>query len=625
MVRKKYAGNLRHYLPKWELITQNKTILEWIKGIRLNFIVKPRRFSKRRQLLNSKEIKLYQEAINDLLKIGAVSVTLPSRNNFLSPYFLTKKANGKTRFILNLKKLNSHILAPHFKLEDSRMVCKLLSKNYYVSNIDLKDAYFLLSIHKHYKRFLCFEFQNTHYHFNCLPFGLNIAPYIFTKIFKPIVSFLRRKQIFLVVYLDDLLIIAKDKYKCQLDTNTVTKLLKSLGFLINTEKSNLVPSQEIKFLGFIYNTHNMTMSLPQDKIISLRNIIQKISKKSQIKIRTFASLVGSLAAACPVIKYGWVHIKLLERDKYLNLHNNNSNYDKHMLISKESKHELNWWLKHITNVQDIKPKSFTIEIFTDASTSGWGASCDGKNIHGFWDEHEQSMHINYLEIKAAFYGLKSFSKNKSNIRILLRIDNVTAISCINKGGSIKFKKLNQATRLLWDWCESNNLLVFASYISSIENINADAASRCLSIESEYELNNKMFQNIVDTFGKPDIDLFATKLNTKCRKYVSWYPDPNSISTDAFTLKWSNLTFYAFPPFQIIARVLEKVKEDKATGVIVVPHWPNQPWYPLFNELLNCTPIIFPPSKDLLISPFRGKHPLCNSLFLVAGKISGWSS
>lgn len=597
-------------------------ILKWVKGIKIPFISKPEKYPLPKIKISEREITSYTVVINELLDIGAISKNLPSKNNFLSPYFLATKPSGKKRFILNLKNLNNHILAPHFKLEDAKTVSKLLSKNCYLCSIDLQDAYFLLPIHCQYKKYLCFEFRNFHYQFNCLPFGLNIAPYIFTKLFKPVVSYLRLKGIFLVVYLDDILIIASSKSKCQKDTKTVMKLLKKLGFLINKEKSNLLPSQKIKYLGFIYNTVTMTRSLPQKKINSLEKIIKNLLKKSQVKIRDFARLVGSLVAACPAIKYGWMHMKALERNKYLGLKNNNKNYDKHMFISNASKLELKWWLTHLNNDQDIKVRDFALEIYTDASTSGWGAFCNGEKIHGFWDEREKQMHINCLEIKAAFYGLKSFTKKNRNIRVLLRIDNTTAISCINKGGSIKFLELNRVTKLLWDWCESRKLQIFASYIPSGENIEADTESRSLSVESEYELNDLEFKKIVYKFGVPNIDLFATKLNSKCEKYVSWFPDPDSVSVDAFTLKWSKLFFYAFPPFQIISKVLEKIKQDRATGILVVPLWTAQPWFPLFNELLVEDTLIFLPRKDLLISPFRNEHPLANTISLVAGKLSG---
>ncbi|KAJ8926596.1 hypothetical protein NQ314_021022 [Rhamnusium bicolor] len=82
------------------------------------------------------------------------------RNQFLSSYFLIKEPNGKNRFILNLKKLNSFILVSHFKLEDYRTVLNFLSRDCFIAKLYLQDAYFLLPIDKKYRKYLKFKFAN---------------------------------------------------------------------------------------------------------------------------------------------------------------------------------------------------------------------------------------------------------------------------------------------------------------------------------------------------------------------------------------------------------------------------------------------------------------------------------
>ena len=68
--------------------------------------------------------------------------------------------------------------------------------------------------------------------------------------------------------------------------------------------------------------------------------------------------------------------------------------------------------------------------------------------------------------------------------------------------------------------------------------------------------------------KPEIDLFATNINTEFSKYVY---------IDAFSIDWLHLKFYAFPPTSVIPRVLAKVKQDSAEGIIVLPFWPTKVW------------------------------------------------
>ena len=189
-------------------------------------------------------------------------------------------------------------------------------------------------------------------------------------------------------------------------------------------------------------------------------------------------------------------------------------------------------------------------------------------------------------------------------------------------GGIHFENLNNITGEIWRWCKVRNIWIFASYIASKDNFEADTESRKLEPETEYELSDFAFREIVEVFGIPDIDLFASRINHKCWKYVSWKKDPGSEAIDAFTLIWKDTFFYAFPPFSLILKVLRKIKRDRAEGIVVVLDWPAQPWYPLFHSMLVTDSLIFKPNINLLISCNREQHPLWRTLSLVAGSLSG---
>ncbi|KAL7288497.1 hypothetical protein TKK_0017462 [Trichogramma kaykai] len=188
-------------------------------------------------------------------------------------------------------------------------------------------------------------------------------------------------------------------------------------------------------------------------------------------------------------------------------------------------------------------------------------------------------------------------------------------------GGTHFKHLDNAAYEIWRWCEDRNLIVYAAYISSKDNYEADEESRQLEPETEYSLSREAFEMITNKFGRPTIDIFASRANTKCEAYFSWRRDPNSVVVDAFTCPWTNLSFYAFPPFSIILKVLRKIKRENAEGILVVPDWPSQPWFPLFNSLISSEPIKFLPNPNLLTSSNSKPHPMWKSLSLVAAKVS----
>lgn len=174
-------------------------------------------------VLTKNEKKDFNAIIENLIEIGAVSECTPCAEQFLSSIFLVPKPNGKKRFILNLKQLNKNIHADHFKLEDLRTAVKLMTRNCYMATCDLKDAYFLLKIHPHSRKILRFQFDDKTYEFNVLPFGLNTAPFVYTKLMKPVAKLLRLAGFISTIYLDDLYLIGHSYDDCLNNINTTVK------------------------------------------------------------------------------------------------------------------------------------------------------------------------------------------------------------------------------------------------------------------------------------------------------------------------------------------------------------------------------------------------------------------
>lgn len=150
-----------------------------------------------------KESARMQVAIDKLLRMGAIRRCVPYTGQFLSPYFLVPKPNGESRFMLNLKKLNASIATDHFKMEDWRTAQKLMTTGCFMATLDLQDAYFLVPLHEESCKFMRFVWNSCLFEFTCLPFGLCITPWIFTKIIKPVAGNLRSRGHQSIVYLND--------------------------------------------------------------------------------------------------------------------------------------------------------------------------------------------------------------------------------------------------------------------------------------------------------------------------------------------------------------------------------------------------------------------------------------
>ena len=72
----------------------------------------------------------------------------------------------------------------------------------------------------------------------------------------------------------------------------------------------------------------------------------------------------------------------------------------------------------------------------DASNMGWGARQGKLQTGGRWSQAETAHHINYLKLLAAFLALQCIAKSSNGITMQMKLDNVTAVTYINKLGEL---------------------------------------------------------------------------------------------------------------------------------------------------------------------------------------------
>ena len=79
-----------------------------------------------------------------------------------------------------------------FRMLTPRRLVQFIRPNDWFITIDLKDAYFHVPIHHRHRRFLRFAFGGIAYQFHALPFGLALAPRVFTKCVEAAIAPLRQ-------------------------------------------------------------------------------------------------------------------------------------------------------------------------------------------------------------------------------------------------------------------------------------------------------------------------------------------------------------------------------------------------------------------------------------------------
>ena len=106
------------------------------------------------------------------------------------------------------------------------------------------------------------------------------------------------------------------------------------------------------------------------------------------------------------------------------------------------------------------------------------------SIGGRWLPEETSCHINCLDLLAGALAVMSFTKNKAKAQVLLLMDNILAVTYINKMGGTHSPMLSFLANQLWDWYLTHNISVTARYIPGIQNVEADRELRVFLDASE---------------------------------------------------------------------------------------------------------------------------------------------
>ena len=134
-------------MEEWRTITNDHSVLSMVNGLVIPFHSTPSQtYIPSTPDWSPAETTALRSEINTLIRIGAVAACEPCDGQFISRIFLVPKADGSSRFILNLKPLNRFVVTHHFKMEDRKTVMRLLSRHCYMATIDLKDAYFMIPL-----------------------------------------------------------------------------------------------------------------------------------------------------------------------------------------------------------------------------------------------------------------------------------------------------------------------------------------------------------------------------------------------------------------------------------------------------------------------------------------------
>lgn len=619
------AGRLKKFEKCWRKITSDPNIIDIALHCHFEIDINNIEYKESHNWstnVNEIECKIIEQEIEKLLALKVIKKVDHQKGEFISPIFTRPKKDGEHRMILNLKNLNKFIKCHHFKMDCFESALTLVSKNCYMASIDIRHAYYSVPIAEELQKYLRFEWKGNIFQYVCLPNGLCCAPLLFTKLLKPVYAALRKLGHKNSGYIDDSLLVAEQYQKCKKNVEDTVELFENLGFIKHDKKSVLEPTQNITYLGNDVNSVEMIVTLPHNKVQKLILACSELYSKTSCIIRTVAHVLGLMVSTFSAVEYGPLFYRNIEREKIAALRLFQGDFNSKMFISDAMKQDLQWWIKNLSSQKrHINHGNPDYVITTDASLVGWGAECIGEQIQGRWLVEESSKHINVLELKAVYFAIKAFCREKRNIHVQIKCDNTTAICYLNSKGGVKSVELNDLAKAIWLWCIERDIWVSATHVPGIQN-EVDCLSRKFNDNVEWMLDISIFRKITEYWGTPEIDMFASRINRQVQRFASWHPDPEAEIIDSMSTSWSNVFLYAFPPFSMVGRCLQKILQDTAECILIAPAWETQNYYPMLMNMLIDYPVMLP-QEDILSIVNTGKiHPLMNKLRLIACRISG---
>lgn len=208
---------------------------------------------------------------------------------------------------------------------------------------------------------------------------------------------------------------------------------------------------------------------------------------------SYLSLLGKLTAAATVVPLGLLSLRPLQM--WLNsLHLDPSRLahrHKRVRVSHQCLMSLSKW-RNATYITQGVPLGYLPSrrevVHTDASSTGWGATWQGRMVQGTWSLQQSKDHINVLELMAVQLALEHFLPFLQGRHVLVRSDNTTVVYYINHMGGTRSRKLLTITRRLLVWAATRFCSLRATHIPGVRNVSADFLSRQRPLAGEWRLH-----------------------------------------------------------------------------------------------------------------------------------------
>jgi hypothetical protein len=310
-----------------------------------------------------------------------------------------------------------------------------------------------------------------------LAMGIRSAAYLCQRVTSAIKYIYYQSGFTLFNYIDDMAVCV-DYNKANFAFSTLETLLVDLGVKEAPDKS-CPPSHEMEFLGVLFNTKSMTMSVTPERLSEISHLIDSWLIKRKATKKQLQSLIGKLQFIAKCVRSGRIFISRL-LTIIPKLHKQHHRFS----INQEFRRDLLWWQKFLkvfngtTIIPDMAWLSPHSEFATDASLKACGGWYNNQYFSCVFPVHivDKDHHISTLELLTVMIALKLWASHFSNKRLKIHCDNEASVQVINTGRT-KDRQMLSIVREIAFISAVHNIQVKGTHVKGVENTFSDLLSR----------------------------------------------------------------------------------------------------------------------------------------------------
>ena len=362
-------------------------------------------------------------------------------------------------------------------VSQAAVLVRACGKGALMAKLDLKSAYCMVPVHSADQHLLGLQWQSTTYIDQALPFGLRSAPKIFTAVADALTWAMECRGITnLLHYLDDFFCAPASSSACGEVLRIALPLCKDLGFPVAPEKVE-GPATSMVFLGIKIDSVKQELSLPEEKLLRLKDIIRQwLLKKSATK-RELQSLLSHLNHAAAVVRPGRPFMRHI-----INIMKIPKRASHFVHLNQEVRADLAWWdafIQHWNGTSFIPNMPQNTSMTSDASGT-WGCGTFRNDTSDWfqvqWPSHYGEVCIAAKELVPIVIGAALWGRQWSGSKVLFLSDNQAVVEVL---GSLASREPNicHLLKCLFFYEAQYNFEHACRHLAGSGNCAADALSR----------------------------------------------------------------------------------------------------------------------------------------------------